>query len=66
MADRTLTITAAAAEHQGSLADTIPGSVAAGTVAIVMANGMTNRDVKRALKQAMDLARRDPTRVNGA
>lgn len=65
MADRTLTVTAKGEAHQAGLADTIPGSVAAGTVAIVMADGITNDDVQRALRLAEDIARRDPKRVNG-
>jgi hypothetical protein len=65
MADRTLTVTAKGEAHQAGLADTIPGSVAAGTVCVVMADGLTNDDLLRALGLATDVARRDPKRING-
>ena len=40
MPNRTLTVPANGAAHQCTLADTIPGSIAAGTVAVVIADGL--------------------------
>lgn len=65
MADRTLTVTNKGEAHQSSLADTIPGSVAAGALNIVISDTTTNDDVVRGLRNALDFARREPKRVHG-
>jgi hypothetical protein len=65
MPDRTLTVPVAGEPHQATRADSGTGTATAGAIVVVIPNNMTNDDVERGLAVAMDVARRDPSRING-
>lgn len=65
MPDRTITIPVLGEAHQAAFADSGTGSATAGSVIIVMPNGMTNADVRRAAMLFEEVARRDVSRATG-
>lgn len=65
MPDVTMTVSALGEPHQLAFANSSTGSATAGSIVVVIPNGMTNADVRRALLNAEEAARRNGSRATG-
>lgn len=65
MPDRIITIPVLGEAHQAAFSDASSGSATAGAIVVVMPNGMTNADVRRAAVLFEEVARRIPNRATG-
>lgn len=65
MPDRVMTNHAAGEPHQTTLANASSGSASAGSVVLVIPDGMTNAALRRGLRNLLAAAQRDPQRFSG-
>lgn len=65
MPDRTFTVPARGEAHQTTIATASSGSATAGSLVLVVPDGMTNADLRRGLANLVTKARMDPNQVNG-
>lgn len=65
MADRVMSVSLVGDANQTTITDASSGSAASGLIKVVILDGTTNAQLRRALRIAAESARRDPTVMTG-